>query len=150
VKLRPPAFIGDLDTRLIDEFDEQHRLLAPFGFYSQILGAEIIVPAGFVTDFASVPRIVGAYLLFGGKGKRAAVIHDWLYTLGKLDPITWAREKCDAIFREALIASGYSAVTVGAMYAGVRVGGGAYFDAPNLDQPAHVAAVMGAGALVAN
>jgi hypothetical protein len=149
VKLRPVEFIGELDTRLIDEFDDLHQLLAPFGFYSQILGAEITVPKDFKTDFASVPRMVGAYLLFGGKGKRAAVIHDYLYSLGKLDPQKWPRELCDRIFKEALIASGYGSVTVCAMYAGVRFGGGSHFEADNVQQEPHVEAVMGAGALKA-
>jgi hypothetical protein len=142
VKQRPAAFLRELDTRLIDEFADLHRLLAPFGFYSAELDAEIIVPAGFVTDFASVPRLVGAYLLFGGKGKRAAVIHDWLYSLGKLDPATWAREKCDRVFREALIASGYSALTVWAMYRGVQLGGERYYRAENVEQPSEVAELM--------
>jgi hypothetical protein len=87
-----------------------------------------------------VPRIVGAYLLFGGKGKRAAVIHDWLYTLGKLDPVKWPRDLCDRIFKEALIASGYSAFTVSMMFTAVRVGGGGRFAAENVEQPADVQA----------
>jgi hypothetical protein len=140
MKLRPPAFIGELDTRLVCEFADTHQLLAPFGFYSATLGAEIIVPEGFVTDYASVPRIVLGYLLFGGKGKRAAVIHDWLYTLGKLDPLKWPRELCDRIFKEALQASGYSAFTVSMMYAAVYVGGGSHFNAENVEQPADVQA----------
>jgi hypothetical protein len=40
----------------------------------------IIVPRGFLTDFASVPRIPFAYMLYGGIGNKAAVIHDALYS----------------------------------------------------------------------
>ena len=42
--------------------------------------SNIMVPRGFVTDFASVPRIPLAYLAMGGIGERAAVVHDYLCT----------------------------------------------------------------------
>jgi hypothetical protein len=139
---RQRGFVGYLDARLIDEKKDLHRLLAPLGFYSEILGCEIVAPAGFVTDYASVPRLVGMYLLFGGKGKRAAVIHDWLYSGGLVDGRTLTRQEADAVFREALEASGYSAFTVSCMYSGVRVGGGRRFTAPNVPQASHVEALM--------
>lgn len=143
---RAAGFTSELDTRLLDEFDNTHRLLAALSFYSALLGTLIVAPAGFITDFASVPRIVLAYLLFGGKGRRAAVIHDWLYSgalvlvRGELRALT--REECDAVFKEALQATGYSAFTVWSMHQGVRIGGAARFDAPNVPQRAHVAAQM--------
>lgn len=129
-----PHFVGELDTRLVNELEDKHRLLRRFGFYSALLQNVIWVPKGALTDFASVPRLVGAYLMFGGKGKRAAVIHDWLYVLGKVDPQRWPRELCDDIFKEALQASGYSWLTVQAMYRGVRFGGAAHYEAPALPQ----------------
>jgi hypothetical protein len=128
-------FLSDLDTRLVDEFDDIHELLAPFSFYSELLGCVIEVPKGFRTDFASVPRMIGAYLMFGGKGKRAAVIHDWLYSGG----LAVTREQADAVFKEALRVSGYSAFTIWMMHAGVRVGGESHYQAPNLPQPEEVA-----------
>jgi hypothetical protein len=132
-------FRTDLDTRLVCEFEDTHRLLADFVYYSELLGEEITVPKDFVTDYASVPRVVGAYLLVGGKGKRAAVIHDWLYTSGK-----YSREMCDRVFKEALTAAGYGAITIGLMYMGVRVGGGSHFTAPNIKQEPHVEAAIAA------
>lgn len=131
-------FLCDLDTRLIDEFDDIHQLLAPLKYESDLLGLTVTVPKDFRTDFASVPRIVGAYLLFGGKGRRAAVVHDFLYSGG----IEVTREVADRVFREALIATGYGRFTVSAMYAAVRVGGGGRFTAPNVPQAPHVAARM--------
>lgn len=130
-------FIGDLDTRLVDELQDRHKLLAPFGFYSEHVGLHITVPRGFVTDFASVPRIIGAWLLYGGKGKRAAVIHDWLYSTQM-----FTRSVCDAIFEEALKTSGYKAWEVGGMYAGVRMGGWVAWDRRNVPQDADVQELM--------
>src|SRR6266850_4958854 len=39
----------------------------------------IIVPAGFVTDFASTPRAIWAVLPPVGQYQLAAVVHDFLY-----------------------------------------------------------------------
>jgi hypothetical protein len=130
-------FVGDLDSRLVNERKDHHRLLAPFAFYSDLIGETIVVPMGFVTDFASVPRIIGAWLLYGGKGKRAAVIHDWLYSTQKL-----SRAVADAVFEEALKASGYAAWEVGGMYAGVRVGGWVAWNKKNVPQDRHVEEIM--------
>lgn len=58
----------------------------------------IIVPAGFLTDFASIPRplwsLVGDP---GGPWAPAAVVHDYLYRTGLLP-----RAEADAIFYEAM------------------------------------------------
>lgn len=137
------AFLSPLDTRLVDEFSGIHRLLAPLAFESDLLGTVVTVPQDFETDFASVPRLPFAYLAFGGKGLKAAVIHDFLYSGGKLPSgriVT--RLEADQVFREALAASGYGRLVQTLMYAGVRFGGESHFTAPNLQQPDHVAAVM--------
>lgn len=126
-----------LDTHLVCEFDGTDALDAPLVYWSDLLQVEIVVPAGFVTDYASVPRVVGAYLLVGGKGKRASVVHDWLYSCA-----TYAREICDQVFKEALAATGYSALTISLMYAGVRMGGAGHFTKPNVPQAPHVEAAM--------
>lgn len=126
-------FLTDLAVRLVDEFDEIWQLTQPLAYESDRLGA-IVVPQDFKTDFASVPRLPLAYLVVGGKGKRAAVVHDWLYSGGqKVD-----RKTADQVFAEALAASGYGGLVRGLMYAGVRLGGGSHFDAPNVPQPPHV------------
>lgn len=122
-------FIGELDTRLVDELKNHHKLLAPFSFYSELIGGLITVPAGFITDEASVPRIVGAYLLYGGKGKKASVIHDWAYSTQ-----AYSREVADAIFREALHTSQYPEWVVTGMYAGVRIGGWVAWNKKNVPQ----------------
>lgn len=132
--MRQARFTSALVARQVDEFEGIDQLEQPLVFDCALLDLTITVPAGFKTDYASVPRIVGAYLLFGGKGKRAAVVHDWLYS-GALEV---TRELADAVFKEALQATGYSAFTVAAMYAGVRVGGASRFTQPNVLQPVHV------------
>lgn len=107
-------------------------LLAPLHYVSDIGGA-IVVPEGFITDLASVPRLPFAYLLTGGKANAAAVVHDWLYSTRKFD-----RATADAIFKEAIRASGHGWFTQQLMWLGVRLGGGFVWGADNLPQPPHI------------
>ena len=94
------------------------KLLAPLWYYSELIEDRIAVPAGFTTDFASVPRIPLAFLLTGDTAHEAAVVHDWLYTTG-----IYSRSTSDAIFREAMKAMGEPVVKNWLMWAGVRLGG---------------------------
>ena len=41
--------------------------------------SKVVVPTGFVTDFASIPRIFWAVLAPDDEYVMAAVVHDWLY-----------------------------------------------------------------------
>ena len=81
--------------------DNDAHLLTPLIYYSEILGREVHVPAGFETDFASVPRLPGAYLLFGGVARKAAVVHDYLYRRSGV-----SRREADMVFYEAMKATG--------------------------------------------
>lgn len=131
------SFLTTLDCREVDEFGGLWELLAPLAYDSDLLGHIVTVPAGFITDFASVPRLPFFYLAEAGKGNKAAVIHDWLYSSQAVD-----RKTADQILREALLASGYSAITASLFYAAVRVGGGSHWNEPNNEQPASVQEVM--------
>lgn len=120
-----------------DEFGGIWTLLEPLRYYSDLLKRDITVPQGFQTDFASVPRLLGIYDLEGGKCNKAAVVHDWLYSTQCVD-----RATADAVLREAILASGYSAFTAGVFYAAVRIGGGSHWRADNLPQADDVNATM--------
>jgi hypothetical protein len=101
------------------------RLLDPLVYESDVAAATVTVPAGFVTDLASVPRLPFAYLLTGGIGHAAAVVHDAIYTGHQVD-----RALADEIFHEALLVLGVSRLQAWLMWAGVRVGGGSSWTAP--------------------
>lgn len=130
-------FLTDLDIRLVDEMAGRYKLLAGLVYRSDLLRDEIAVPAGFVTDFASVPRLPFVYMVVGGKGQRAAVVHDWLYTTHQV-----TRKQADAVLAEALRVCGYRDLVVKAFYGGTRLGGGSHWDADNLPQEPHVQAVI--------
>lgn len=120
--MAPSANSSEFLTKLRDErvsLGTQDRvLLAPLVYYSALLADLVIVPPGFVTDYASVPRAPLTYWLFGGVGDEAAVIHDHLYEKGIVP-----RELADAVYGEALAACGVPAWRRGPMWAAVRLFG---------------------------
>lgn len=99
-------FLNLLDVRLVDpganDGTGQWLLLNEFSYRSDRLGSVVTVPRGFSTDFASVPRqSIVMWGLYGGRGMRAAVVHDYI-TRQRL----FHREKCDRVFLEAMLADG--------------------------------------------
>lgn len=65
----------------------------------------IIVPEGFTTDFASIPRILWNILPATGKYGEAAVVHDYLYVCGGHVPqwqYTFTKKDADRIFLQAM------------------------------------------------
>jgi hypothetical protein len=117
------ARLTSLDVRKVG--DKTWELLSPFVVTVVVDGKSYLirVPPGFVTDFASVPRIPLVFFLFGGIGDYGAVVHDWLYTTRE-----YPRALCDAIFEQVLIhIDKTSEFRAGAMHLGVRLGGGSAY-----------------------
>lgn len=108
-------FLTDLNVKQMS--DEDWMLLGDLVYQSDILG-EIVVPLGFVTDFASVPRLPGAYWIAGGKATKEAVVHDYLYRnrIG-------TRAQADGVFLEAMKLNGQTWWRRRAMWAAVRLFG---------------------------
>ncbi len=77
----------------------RHEILTDFSYHigSYPRGVMITVPAGFQTDFASVPRPFWGLFPPDGVYTKAAVIHDYLY-----DTRITSRLVADAIFLEAM------------------------------------------------
>jgi len=78
-------------------------------------GIKVTVPAGFETDYASVPRL--AWPLFPPRGpwSKAAVIHDYLCSND-----VCSRPLADAIFREIMRELGVPRWRRAVMYVAVR------------------------------
>lgn len=79
---------------------------------------QIIVPRGFITDLASIPKLLRGLLDVNDSHRRAAVLHDFLYCLQG-----FTRKQSDDMFLEAMGAIGVPAWKRSMMYAGVRAGG---------------------------
>lgn len=100
------------------------------------------VPAGFVTDFASTPRIAWALFPPFGRYQTAAIVHDFLY---------WdqacSREEADKLFLYAMEESDVDFTTREFLYLAVRKGGQLAWDQnandkaegkPKIIPPAHM------------
>ena len=115
-----PRFESSLDLRATSP--DQWVLLQALR-YQPVEGRPIVVPAGFVTDLASIPRPARALISPNGASRRAAVLHDWLYCLR-----AGTRSEADALFLEALEAEGVGWITRRTMWLAVRAGGWVYWN----------------------
>ena len=117
-------FITNLKMESTEHSDNgKWRIFSPLIYSSKVAKRLIVVPTGFITDLASVPRLPFIYLVTGGKANEASVIHDYLYVSKMV-----SRSMADAVFREAMAASGVSGWRRWMMWSGVRVGGGSAWD----------------------
>lgn len=89
--MNKPDFFTDLVTKELvgSKYAELER---PFKYCSGVLDKVIIVPAGFVCDYESVP-------LFKATSKRAGVIHDYLCRIDS-DPVV-SKQTAAAVYAEA-------------------------------------------------
>lgn len=97
--------------------DGKWELVDALVYQSEIIG-RVVVPVGFSTDFASVPRIPLAYMLFGDVVHEPAVIHDYLYATHKV-----SRSIADRVMVEAMTASNINVCRRWLMWVGVRLFG---------------------------
>lgn len=127
------GFLTPLRVQLLDELDRANtaggdgarsawRLLSDLQFESEVLGRTYTVPAGFDTDFASVPRTALA-AMFIGMANKAAVLHDHAYRTRDL-----SKDDADALFLEAMTVDNIP--NRGMIYAAVRAFGQNSYD-PN-------------------
>jgi hypothetical protein len=116
-----PHFVTPLRLQL-NEDEESWTVIDPLIYVTNIpVNGKyvIIVPAGFVTDLASVPRVPFAYLLAGGKAQKAAVVHDYLYVMA-----LGSKEDADNIFKEAMgVSKGISSLRKNYMHKAVSLFG---------------------------
>lgn len=85
----------------------------------------ISVPIGFITNFASVPRIFRNIVQQWGDHGKAAVIHDYLYSSGNFYNLT--RKEADLVFLEAMKYSKVPFLKRQLLYRLVRLFGGSHF-----------------------
>ena len=135
------AFLTPLDVQLVNDASADGRgtwkLLQSCLYQSDVAGSTIVVPAGFKTDFASVPRLPVVFLAFGGRASRASVVHDWLYSTYLL-----SKELSDKVFLEAMLITGVPIEIAHEMYTGVYTFGLPHWVAPNSPQIAVITATI--------
>jgi hypothetical protein len=110
-------FLTHLRVEKLD--DGRWMTTAPLVYESARYANLFTVPAEFVTDMASVPRLPLAYLLAGDTAHAPAVLHDYLY---QTQPV--GQEAADGLFLEAMADDGVPWWRRRGMWLAVRVGGG--------------------------
>jgi hypothetical protein len=126
------AFLTKLDLRAHEEPNEW-VVLSMLTYYCLAFDGTINVPRGFITDLASIPRLLRAVFNVNGQTREAAVLHDYLYcSQGRLVILqkyfgSLTRAQCDRIFRDAMRDQGVNWLQRWTMWAGVRLGGWLYW-----------------------
>ena len=112
-------------TPLIVEYVDGRfwKLVQEFDFASEVLERIVRCPVGFVTDFASVPRVLWDILPPTGKYGKAAVVHDMLYQHPTYITPAVTRYLADCTLLEGMLALGVSVETRLAIFEAVRLGG---------------------------
>lgn len=84
-------------------------------------GRVIYIPAGFITDFASIPWVFRRlFQPATGKHRKAAVVHDWIFRTAD-SPFTF--EEANEIFNDIMILSKTENWKRTLIYNGVKFGG---------------------------
>lgn len=105
------------------------RLAQPGGLvYTTNAGLEILVPEGFVTDLASVPRGFWNLLPPAGDYAPAAVVHDYLYRNQQVAGTALSRGEADGIMLEAMDALGVGWLSRYMIWIALRAAGGVAWD----------------------
>lgn len=104
----------------------QYHVLAD----SQVQEYNLVIPEGFVTDFASVPRILWPLFPPYGRAMPASILHDYIYTVHpkevELTPEV-ERYWADRLFYIAMRAIGIGKFQAKLMYWAVRWFGGSRY-----------------------
>ena len=104
------------------------ELVDALRYQSDLLG-EIAVPAGYISDFASIPAAAQWYvdsdapvIAFG------AIVHDFLYSsVGEVGGANFTREQADKVLRESMLLCGASAMQAWVVFQAVRKFGGSHW-----------------------
>lgn len=86
--------------------------------FTETGGYRLEVPAGLITDFASLPRLARVLIRTSGRVATAAVVHDYLY--GRPE---YTRRESDLVLYHACRDSAIGPVMSRLIYCGVRLGG---------------------------
>jgi hypothetical protein len=119
---------------------EQWIVTEPISYRVGKTNYEVIVPAGFVTDFASTPRSVWSIFPPFGKYMMAATVHDFLY---------WnqpcLREQADALFLAAMIEDQVPKPTRWTVHGAVRAAGEAAWEGNKRERAAGLPRIIPKG-----
>jgi Protein of unknown function (DUF1353) len=111
-----PRLFTDNPALVVLPRPDYWAVVAPLVWDSPTL--HLTIPVGFITDLASIPKVLRNTLDVDGRSRAPAILHDWLYCTQHS-----TRAFADSMLREALGEYGENAATAWVYWAGVRLGG---------------------------
>ena len=140
--LVPPCFHTPLRVEKVAGTARDWRVYESLVFESCLLHGFVVLPAGVIINFASVPRGLWNLLPPTGFYDFGTALHDGSYRAQLVTlaghPMHLIRELCDKLLLEACEATGVCEHERWLLYHGVRVGGGSSYhglgDAAELDE----------------
>lgn len=91
-------------------------------YNTQVLGFTVDIKKGFISDLASIPRVLWIFFPPFGRYTEAAIVHDYLYIRSDLP-----RQKCDEIFFVLMLRNNTNYYTAKLFYKAVRLFGWMYY-----------------------
>lgn len=123
-----PRFLVPLILKYID--GHNFCIVDGFDYYTDVIiygdrtnQRVIHIPRGFMTDFASIPRLFWNILPPTGPYGKAAVVHDYLYRT----PLQATKAEADEVFLEAMTALRVNWFVRYIMYWAVHIFGGSNY-----------------------
>lgn len=95
------------------------RLKGYLVFYSKVLGREVIVPEGFISDGASVPQLFWNLFPPFGMYLESAIVHDYLCVRGHKKEAYCNSIQTHLVFLEAMRAQDIGRIQRGIMFCAV-------------------------------
>ena len=127
MKIEQSQFLTELFLKSIRETNS-FLLTSPLVFESEEQDVRIVVPALFITDFATIPAILKPLIDDDDPLiKDASVVHDFLYSEIKSNTYDLTRKQADLILKEAAISLQMPAWKANIVYLAVRAFGWKFY-----------------------
>jgi hypothetical protein len=94
-----------------------------FRLQQDVVVDRFIIPNGYETDFATVPRWLWSFFPPIGRHNIASLVHDYLY-----DNQIGTRKQADDLFLRLMLAYNVNKIAAYLMYLGVRLGAKKWWD----------------------
>lgn len=111
---------------IVETMGNRFKLFHSFTYHWKRYNIDIQVPKGFVTDFASIPRLLRIFIPKLGLYNKAAVLHDYAYQKHlKVKDFWWffTRRDADLLLLDAMTDLGVKKWKRNIMYRAVRIFG---------------------------
>lgn len=121
----PIGYLNPIILRVVDSnaSNSIYSIESDLFYYSPLTELTYVIPEGFITDLASIPKILQSVVKSDGELLESSIIHDYLYTYTNI-----SRSLADEVFREAMTIYKVKRWKLYISYWTVRLFGGSRFD----------------------